>query len=540
MRKARVGLVLDQGLQDWRVNDFIKKSTNSKIYKIECLIIQNISNHHSLEPSQFVKRSFFKIILFFEKYFVDRYIQTSDFFKKHDIKKFGIKQINVNSPAENDVIGKYSERDLNRMGNENLDLLVNFSESPIKGELLGIPFHGVISFQYGDMANHKKGPPGFWEVFKREKSTSFYIQSNHDNLGEENKILLKGSIPTNFFFSLNMIKLYKKSNIFMYKILEDILENKISKNVIRSQVRNQSSIIPSVFEQIKYILKTSAYLFKKFIRKIKKERVTWNVGYEFSKNWEDAWSRSFKIINNPKNSYLADPFLFNHKGKNYCFVEQFNFSSNKGHISVLEISVEGNKFLGTAIDENFHLSYPNIFQHNDEIYMCPESSAAKDIRLYKCKDFPLEWELEKILISDIQAVDSNIFRLDNKWWMLTNVDSSETGELCSELHLFFSHDLKSNNWKPHPMNPVIFDSKCARNGGMIFENEKLYRVFQVQGWDNYGESFGISKILKINEHEYLEEQVFEFPFKLLKKAKGTHTLNSKNGIIVSDCYSFKR
>ena len=168
--------------------------------------------------------------------------------------------------SENDVIGKYSERDLNRMGNENLDLLVNFSESPIKGELLGIPFHGVISFQYGDMANHKKGPPGFWEVFKREKSTSFYIQSNHDNLGEENKILLKGSIPTNFFFSLNMIKLYKKSNIFMYKILEDILENKISKNVIRSEVRNQSSIIPSVFEQIKYILKTSAYLFKKFIQ----------------------------------------------------------------------------------------------------------------------------------------------------------------------------------------------------------------------------------------------------------------------------------
>ena len=540
MRKARVGLVLDQGLQDWRVNDFIKKSINSKIYKIECLIIQNISNHHSLEPSQFVRRKFFKIILFFEKYFVGRYIQISDFFKKHDIKKFGIKQINVNSPAEDDVIGKYSERDLNRMGNENLDLLVNFSESLIKGELLGIPSHGVISFQYGDMANHKKGPPGFWEVFKREKSTSFYIQSNHDNLGEENKILLKGSIPTNFFFSLNMIKLYKKSNIFMCKILEDILENKISKNVIRSEVRNQASIIPSVFEQIKYILKTSAYLFKKFIRKIKKERVTWNVGYEFSKNWEDAWSRSFKIINNPKNSYLADPFLFNHKGKNYCFVEQFNFSSNKGHISVLEISVEGNKFLGTAIDENFHLSYPNIFQHNDEIYMCPESSAAKDIRLYKCKDFPLEWELEKILVNDIQAVDSNIFRLDNKWWMLTNVDSSETGELCSELHLFFSHDLKSNNWKSHPMNPVIFDSKCARNGGMIFENEKLYRVFQVQGWDNYGESFGISKILKINEHEYLEEQVFEFPFKLLKKAKGTHTLNSKNGIIVSDCYSFNR
>ena len=139
--------------------------------------------------------------------------------KKHDIKKFGIKQINLNSPAENDVIGKYSERDLNRMGNENLDLLVNFSESPIKGELLGIPFHGVISFQYGDMANHKKGPPGFWEVFKREKSTSFYIQSNHDNLGEENKILLKGSIPTNFFFSLVLWFLFSFFRRFLFFLL---------------------------------------------------------------------------------------------------------------------------------------------------------------------------------------------------------------------------------------------------------------------------------------------------------------------------------
>ena len=48
--------------------------------------------------------------------------------------------------------------------------------------------------------------------------------------------------------------------------------------------------------------------------------------------------------------------------------------------------------------------------------MCPESSAAKDIRLYKCNNFPLDWKLEKILIQDIHAVDTNIFRLDGKWW----------------------------------------------------------------------------------------------------------------------------
>ena len=43
---------------------------------------------------------------------------------------------------------------------------------------------------------------------------------------------------------------------------------------------------------------------------------------------------------------------------------------------------------------------------------------------------------------------------------------------------------------------------------------------------------------QINEYEYSEEKVFDFSPKLLKKAKGAHTLNSNNGLIVSDCYSF--
>ena len=78
--------------------------------------------------------------------------------------------------------------------------------------------------------------------------------------------------------------------------------------------------------------------------------------------------------------------------------------------------------------------------------MCPETSEMKDIRLYRCLDFPLKWELEKTLIKDVSAVDSNIFEFNEKWWMLTNIDSSDSGEHCSELHLFYSSDLRAN-WK---------------------------------------------------------------------------------------------
>ena len=127
MRKARIGLILDQGLQDWRVKDFIEKSFDSNSYKIECLIIQNSYVHQSLKPSKLINKYFFQTILFFEKYFVRRYIQTSDFFKNNDIKKINIKKINVNSSISGeDLTREYSEKDLGDIRKENLDLFVNF------------------------------------------------------------------------------------------------------------------------------------------------------------------------------------------------------------------------------------------------------------------------------------------------------------------------------------------------------------------------------------------------------------------------------
>ena len=40
--------------------------------------------------------------------------------------------------------------------------------------------------------------------------------------------------------------------------------------------------------------------------------------------------------------------------------------------------------------------------------MCPESHKNNDIRLYKCKEYPMKWEFEKVLIK-MYAGDTNIF-----------------------------------------------------------------------------------------------------------------------------------
>ena len=61
---------------------------------------------------------------------------------------------------------------------------------------------------------------------------------------------------------------------------------------------------------------------------------------------------------------------------------------------------------------------------------------------------------------------------------------------------------------PHKMNPVIIDSRKARNAGNFFvKNGKLYRPSQSNIKSIYGHSINISQVNKLNINEYDETVV---------------------------------
>ena len=268
--------------------------------------------------------------------------------------------------------------------------------------------------------------------------------------------------------------------------------------------------------------------------KIMSKSYRWGVAYQFVESWDEVslW-RSTKI-KNPPNRFLADPFIWYRDGLHYCFVEDYDYKTGLGCISVYEITKYGYKRLGVALNEDFHLAYPFLLESDGELYMCPETCQSNEIRLYRCVDFPLKWSLEKILIKDISAADTNIFYRDGRWWLLTAIDSSELDDHNSELHIFSSDKLLSDTWKPHPKNPVIFNSLTARNGGLLFKDGDVYRVFQRQGWILYGEAFGIAKISKLTESTYDEDVQFTVEPKFFDGLIGTHTYNFKDGLLVID------
>jgi hypothetical protein len=122
------------------------------------------------------------------------------------------------------------------------------------------------------------------------------------------------------------------------------------------------------------------------------------------------------------------------------------------------------------LDEPFHLSYPYVFQADDEYYLIPESFEDNSIRLYKADQFPVKWSYVKTLVQGRDYVDNSIVYYNNKWWLFSSVTSNDT------LYLHYADSL-TGPWKEHPMSPIVEgDVRKARpSGRMIIYEDKLYR-----------------------------------------------------------------
>ena len=549
IKKLKVGIIVDDINQPYLVYDLYQKSLESNYYSIEYLIIQktnNLKNKNLLNKLiDFLKsKGVFRLIdrIIFE--FIDK-IETQilkkkkkfkDFFLKHPISKFEVKKIYVNPDiSKSGLYYCYKTEDLNQIKNLNLDLLIRGGSGILQGDILNLCPLGIISFHHGDNDFYRGGPPGFWEVYNREPSTGFVIQRLNEVL-DGGDIIFKGHVPTSFFYKLNVCKLFLKSSIFLHKTLENLSKANTNLEFYKKKTyKSKIYKIPATYVSILYLYKTLILGTKKILNRIFGWSSKWNVAYQFINDWKDPILSKSIIIKNPKNSFLADPFVIKYNNKTVIFVEDYSFKTRKGKISAYEINSESYKKLGTVIEEEFHLSYPFLIEDKKDLFMVPETYQTKDIRIYRCMEFPLKWKLHKILISDISAVDTNIFKFNNKYWLFTNLDTSNSNDYSSELHIFYADNMESSEWKPHALNPVIFDSKKARNGGMIYsEKKQAYRVFQKQGFDNYGESLGISRIKTLTENEYEEEVCMNVIPDFFKNISGTHSFSYNSGVLVND------
>ena len=236
----------------------------------------------------------------------------------------------------------------------------------------------------------------------------------------------------------------------------------------------------------------------------------------------------FKVIKSTWRYWYADPFLYEKDNQIWLFVEKMDRIKRKG---VLAVSKYENGCWGNfedILEESFHLSYPMIFEKSGKIYMIPESVDNKSLILYEAVSFPFQWKKRHVLKKNINFVDSNIFKFENTWYLLTcemdpkigsytklclyNADKIETGELLSinEFNKFSAYSFES------------------RGGGQIFEEENiLYRPVQCGDKKNYGKYLRLEALTIVDgmlKRSTVKEMHYEdFKYTSSVNIQGMHT-----------------
>jgi hypothetical protein len=204
--------------------------------------------------------------------------------------------------------------------------------------------------------------------------------------------------------------------------------------------------------------------------------------------------------------FVADPFLIKKDDRWWLFFEALNTKTNQGDIAVASSAdTKSWHYERVVLDEPFHLSYPYVFENNGEFYMLPESAEAGELRLYRARSFPFQWELCATLLKGT-FLDSSIAFYQGMWWLFTT-----TSRQNDELALYFAKDL-IGPWQVHPASPIVrHDPYRSRPGGRVIElNGHLLRFAQIDQ-PNYGQGIRAFEVLKLTTDAYEEKEASTQP-----------------------------
>ena len=212
---------------------------------------------------------------------------------------------------------------------------------------------------------------------------------------------------------------------------------------------------------------------------------------------------TYKDVTDCDAQFIADPFMIKYEDLWYMFFEIYDEARQTGVIG-MATSADGYdwKYDKVVLEEDFHLSYPYVFEYNGKIYMMPETGQSNYIKIYEAENFPYGWKCIKNIIEG-EFLDSSLFSYDDKLWILTN----KLSENKRSLSLFYSHNLM-DGWIEHPQSPLIEnDQRSMRPAGrVVVDDNKIIRYSQ-DGIDYYGKLIRAYEITKLTTTEYEEKEL---------------------------------
>ena len=237
--------------------------------------------------------------------------------------------------------------------------------------------------------------------------------------------------------------------------------------------------------------------------------------------------------------YYADPFLIYHADSYYLFAEHMLRSRGIGTIAVCQFDGKGFGKWRDVIVEDFHMSYPNVYSFENTIYMLPETVAAKKLILYRATSFPYQWEIDTVLLDNVELVDTSILPEENGKSVLLFSHDVSNGQKALRVYRL---DLR--NKTINEVDLSLINAADDRPGGNpIHISNEVFRPLQ-DCRRRYGERLLFYRVKNNGELLYDEEYVGTVEAKNTKldhkvHIDCVHTLSRCNDLELID-YRYQR
>ncbi|MEP2533045.1 DUF1647 domain-containing protein [Shimia sp.] len=242
-----------------------------------------------------------------------------------------------------------------------------------------------------------------------------------------------------------------------------------------------------------------------------------------------------EVIPCPLGHYYADPFLWEENGARWLFLEDFHYLSMRG--TIVAMPLDGDRKAVPVLDPGVHASFPFLFRHDGRLWMLPETCVNGCVDLYECTSFPSGWRKHRSIMEDVNAADSVIFEHAGRWWLITSLQSPQSGGSHRYLAVFHTDDPIDGNWQAHPVNAegreITSEHGTGRNAGRVFEWQgQLIRCVQ-SSRDYYGQGMEYRR-MTLTPDQFDEEVIETPPHLIMTDAEGVHHMSRLDDWIVWD------
>lgn len=268
--------------------------------------------------------------------------------------------------------------------------------------------------------------------------------------------------------------------------------------------------------------------------------------YCLAYRFQNKENESFQVLKPDFRRWCADPIPFFYEGKYYVFMEVFDKLKKKGYIGLSGFDSEGrlNKPI-KIIEEPFHMSFPNVFEHMGEIYMVPECSASEQIRIYQMQGGHIEkWNFYYAFDGFKNIMDIAVCEGDNGNLYLLASEMNPANPYQARLLLFSLANLQD---RTHIQIELVWNQEeytyATRNGGnFIYRNGEMLRVVQHSTKDIYGKFVTLNRVNNLGKDGIQEEVIQKITPNYIRvhlpefiyRTWGTHTLGQSNKLEITD------